>query len=163
MKKTLDFILDGADVKRFHTVTTITEETVGHHSHSVVMLCLLLDISASKALMMAALFHDLSEHITGDIPSPAKREYGIASQVSDLEENLMREAGIEFPSLNEKDKRTLKLADIASGAIFCAKEVNLGNTKLKKIFDTYMSYARQMVLKGREKILFEVIEELING
>jgi len=67
-----------------------------------------------------------------------------------------------FPSLSDKDKRTLKLADIASGAIFCATEVNLGNTKLKKIFDTYMSYARQMVLKGRERLLFDVIEEMIN-
>jgi 5'-deoxynucleotidase YfbR-like HD superfamily hydrolase len=162
MEKTLQFIIDGSAVKRFHTVTTITQDTVGHHSHNVAMLCLLMDITASKALMMAALFHDLSEHITGDIPSPAKREYGILSQVSDLEESLMREAGVVFPSLSDKDKRTLKLADIASGAIFCATEVNLGNTKLKKIFDTYMSYARQMVLKGRERLLFDVIEEMIN-
>ena len=26
---------------------------------------------------MAAMFHDLSEHKTGDIPSPAKKEYKI--------------------------------------------------------------------------------------
>ena len=43
MKQTLDFILAGSDVKRYHTVTTLVSETVGHHSHGVAMLCLLFN------------------------------------------------------------------------------------------------------------------------
>lgn len=162
MKQTLDFILSGASVKRFHTVNTISQETVGHHSHGVAMLVMLLDPEASKSLITAALFHDLSEHVTGDIPSPAKREYGINSQVSDLEHRLMLEAGIEFPNLSSNNKRILKLADIAHGALFCVEEVKMGNSKMKSIFNTYMSYARQMVLVSREKELFKIIEEMIN-
>ena len=38
MKHTLDFILAGSEVKRYHTVTTLVSETVGHHSHGVGML-----------------------------------------------------------------------------------------------------------------------------
>ena len=68
MKHTLDFILAGSEVKRYHTVTTLVSETVGHHSHGVAMMCLMFDPMASRQLLMAALFHDLAEHQTGDIP-----------------------------------------------------------------------------------------------
>ena len=126
------------------------------------MVTLLLDPQASRSLLMAALFHDLSEHVTGDIPSPAKREYGITSQISDLENKLMFEAGIQFPDLNERDKRTLKLADIAHGALFCVQEMSMGNSQMRAILNTYLSYARQFVLATRESELFNIIEEMAN-
>ncbi len=162
MKKTLNFILSGASVKRFHTVETLHTETVGHHSHGVAMLVLLLDPDASKSLLQAALFHDLSEHITGDIPSPAKRSYGISTQVDDLEERLMYDAGIVFPFLSNSEKRILKLADIAHGALFCIKEMALGNSTMKSIFDTYMSYGRKKILTGKEIEIFNMLEEMSN-
>ena len=77
MKKTLEFLLAGAEVLRYHTVQTLQRETVGHHSHGVACLVLLLDPQASARLLRAALLHDLAEQCTGDIPSAAKREYGI--------------------------------------------------------------------------------------
>ncbi len=160
MKETLEFILDGAAVKRFHTVTVLHEETVGHHSHTVAMMCLLLNPNASRNLLMAAMFHDLSEHKTGDIPSPAKREYKITEQVTNLENDLMVEAGIEFPTLTKEEKRTLKLADIASGMIYCIQEAQMGNNKMLKILKTYLSYTKLFFLQGREEDLFYHIQEL---
>ena len=160
MKTTLDFLLDGAQVRRFHTRATVATETVGHHSHGVATIALLLDPDASRDLIIAALYHDLSEHVTGDIPSPMKREYGISAQISDIEEKLMLQAGITFPTLSEKDQRTLKLADIAHGAIFCCQELELGNLKMRNILDTYLSYAHDKVLVGREQQLFSLIEEM---
>ena len=82
MKESLDFILAGSEVLRYHTVTTLMRETVGHHSHGVACLTLLLNPNAGRELLTAALWHDLAEHQTGDIPSPAKREYGIGEQVA---------------------------------------------------------------------------------
>lgn len=158
MKAQLNFIQSGADVKRYHTVTTIQQETVGHHSHGVAVICLLLDDNASRDLLIAALLHDLAEHQTGDIPSPAKRQYGIGDQVSDLEDRLLAEAGIPMPSLSDHEKRVLKLADIAQGALFCAREIALGNRGLKKVFDRYISYANQYILTTHEQRLFNTIE-----
>lgn len=163
MKTALQFILDGAAVRRFHTKNVILTETVGHHSHGVAMVALLLNPNASRSLLMAALFHDLSEHVTGDIPSPAKREYGINSQVSDLENKLMFEAGIQFPDLTDPDKRILKLADIAHGALFCVQEMNMGNSQMASILNTYLSYARQFILTGAESELFNIIEDMTNA
>lgn len=160
MRQTLDFLLAGAEVNRFHTYTTLQNETVGHHSHGVACLVLMMDPSASKAVLIAALFHDLSEHRTGDIPSPAKREYGIGEQVEKLELRLMLEAGVIFPELSPKDARTLKLADIAHGALFCLREMSLGNRRMRAVYDTYISYADKFRPVGLEKDLFNLIEEM---
>ena len=159
MKETLDFIIAGAEVKRYHTVTTLISETVGHHSHGVAMLCLLFKPDAERDLLFAALCHDLAEHQTGDIPSPAKREFGIGGRVDELEERLMSYVGIHMPHLSTEDKRILKLADIAQGAMFCARELSLGNKRIRAIFDRYISYAEEMSLDGRERQIFNLIKE----
>ena len=162
MRTTLDFIIAGSEVKRYHTVTTLITETVGHHSHGVAMLAALINPAASRELLLAALMHDLAEHQVGDIPSPAKREYGIGDQVSELEDRLMRAAGLIIPVLRSSDERTLKLADIAQGALFCARELSLGNARMRKVFDRYLGYAEGMMLVGRERELFNVIREIAN-
>jgi 5'-deoxynucleotidase YfbR-like HD superfamily hydrolase len=158
MKQTLDFIINGADVKRYHTVKTHTQETVGHHSHGVATLCLLFDPNPSTSLLKAALLHDLTEQFTGDIPSPAKRELGIANDIGVLEKRLMQNAGISMPTLSNHERRTLKLADIAHGALFCLKEMSMGNVDIRKVYDRYISYAEELNLEGREKEIFNLIK-----
>ena len=157
MKDRLKFIIAGSEVERYHTVRTLTTETVGHHSHGVAMFCVLLrGCQAPKELLLAALVHDLAEHQLGDIPSPAKREYGIGEQVNALEEKLLHNAGLSF-TLHPDDARTLKLADIAQGAVFCVREMELGNSGMKDVYDRYRSYAEAFLLLGRERELFDLI------
>ena len=160
MKKQIEFYQAGSEVVRYHTVHTLQRETVGHHSHGVAVLCIILDPYCSVAVLRSALFHDLSEHVTGDIPSPAKRAYGIGAQVSDLEHKLLDEAELAMPWLAGYEHRTLKLADIAQGALFCAREISLGNSKMRTVFDRYMSYAEDLELVGRERELFNIIQEM---
>jgi len=160
VKDRINFIISGSEVTRYHTVRTLTEETVGHHSHMVAMLCILLTEEGfpSSELLMGALVHDLAEHQTGDIPSPAKREYGIGEQVSELEERLLRSACLDV-ELSKKEARTLKMADLAQGALFCVRELQLGNRLASVVYDRYMSYAESLVLSGRELELFNTIRK----
>ena len=81
MKNTLEFIATGAEVTRYHTVFTINKETVGHHSHGVAMMVLMIKPDASASLLKAALCHDLSEQVVGDIPSPAKRRFDLGKRL----------------------------------------------------------------------------------
>lgn len=72
----------------------------------------------------------------------------------------MLEAGIEYPELSPEDMRTLKLADIAQGALFCMREMDLGNMRMSKVLKRYMEYAAEMKPVGREQELFDAIDEL---
>lgn len=161
MKTTLDFITLGAEVRRYHTLTTLREETVGHHSHGVALLCVLLtDGLASAELLMAALLHDLAEQTLGDIPSPAKRQLGFGRDLARLEDRLISESTGLTPLLDDGERRTLKLADIAQGALFCAREMELGNARMRVVFDRYMLYAEEHNPVNRERELFDVIKEI---
>lgn len=165
MQRTLEFILSGSEVKRYHTVTTLTTETVGHHSHGVAMLCLMLRPNSSKELLRAALCHDLAEHVTGDIPSPAKRLYGIGEQVSELEQTLLAEVGLATFELTTDEQRLLKLADIAQGALYCLREVERGNRPMLKICARYLEYYDTLGLKtsleaSLRGVIFTKYEEL---
>lgn len=163
MKDKLKFICDGANTRRYHTVPTLLTETVGHHSHGVAMIAHLLmsNRTYNPQVIHAALLHDLAEHQVGDVPSPSKREFGIADQINELEDRLMRAAGLPVPKLFAEDERVLKLADLAQGALFCAQEMEMGNGKMRLVFDRYVSYAEQMILVGVEKELFQAIKEMV--
>lgn len=161
MKNTLEFIMNGAAVTRYHTCDLIKPETVGHHSHGVAMLCLVIDPVASRQLLASALIHDLAEQKTGDIPSPVKRELGISKTVSSMEENILSEAGIVSPLLNLHEMAVLKLADVAHGALKCAREINLGNESMRPVFDNYISYSKELLVNDRSEQLIEAIKEMV--
>lgn len=160
MKETLEFIAAGTEVTRYHTVFTFAKETVGHHSHGVAMMVLMIKPDASASLLKAALYHDLAEQVVGDIPSPAKRRFDLGKRLDELEHAVIEEAGIQQPELDDEEVRILKLADIAQGALFCAREMQLGNTRLAPVYARYISYAVQIGLEGRESALFNAITEI---
>lgn len=160
MKKKLKFIMDGGEVTRYHTVRTIQEETVGHHSFGVAMYCYLL-CQPSANLLIAALTHDLAEHMTGDSPAPAKKELGIGDMVNALEDRLLKEVGLNI-ELTEKEKRTLKFADIFQGMAFCVRELQMGNKNMDTIFWRYATYAKERYPEGDELYLYNTIMEIYN-
>ncbi len=161
MRNKVEFMMAGADVMRYHTVRTIQAETVGHHSHGVAMFCFWIAGVPSRELLLAAMFHDLAEHQLGDIPSPAKKKYGIGEQVNELERQLLESMDMGV-CLADSEKRTLKLADIFQGMVFCLKEIRLGNKQQSVIFDRYASYAEDMILVGNERYIYNVIQEMYN-
>ena len=156
MRNRIEFFLDGAETERYHTIRTLQRETVGQHSHGVAMFVVLMQGSAMA--LRAALFHDLAEHILGDIPSPAKKKYGIGEQVNELEEVLLGGVGMNF-KLSPDDARRLKLADIFQGMTFCIREIELGNKAMLTILQRYKAYAEGMLLVGVEKQIFDDLRE----
>lgn len=135
-------LFDGSAVRRFHTIQTVAENTVGQHSHGVAMFCMLLeDGKPSAGLLMKALTHDLAEQYTGDVPSPAKRALGIRQEFGMVEEELL--ATVDFSiDVTPHEEVVLKLADCADGMLFCAKERMLGNRSkmIKAAYNNYRSY-----------------------
>lgn len=154
----LRFIRQGAETRRFHTVRTVHDETVAHHSHGVAMMCYLLtENRPSAALLMAALTHDLPEHVTGDIPSPTKRLLAL-QEFRDLEHRLTLSHGLES-HLTPAEEVILSLADALDGAVTCCRERALGNTLVVVIFERYREYVDKLLLNSATSpVMLEVLD-----
>ena len=168
LEKAMDFIERGGRVQRMHTVPTLQAQNVAAHSFGVAWLCYLLHPTnePSTNLLLAALQHDLAEHVTGDIPAPTKRRLDIRQSVAEMEVGIVRRAGfVDFEvSLDEKDSGILKLADTAELCMHCLREMTLGNRspQLKEMFQNAIAYCRESGEQSNEivNILIEQYKEV---
>ena len=141
LRQQLEFIFNGGAVKRYHTVNTIHTQTDADHSFGVAWLVwMLTEGRASAKLLMAALAHDLAEHVTGDVPSQTKRVADIGAKMAGLEAIHRGAAGVEF-YLTEEEERVLDLADNLEGMMFCVAERRMGNRNAELWYLRFLDYA----------------------
>ena len=143
ISRQLQMLIKGAYTKRFHTVPTIMQETVGHHSMLVAGLLYIL-WPEKQHLLIHAIMHDLPEHVTGDTPSPGKRMFVDRDRLKSAEYTLMVDAGLNLPKLSPEDERYLKIADILAGMITCSQEVLMGNRMVVESMENYASYLKEI-------------------
>lgn len=161
MKKMVEFISNGGDVRRFHTVNTIGTNTVAEHSFGVVWIIWLLTGGQCRPkLLMAGAAHDLAEQVVGDVPSPAKRALGIGQDIDELETKILADHGTAFV-LTPEEARTLKLADCLDGLLFCAKERSQGNRRIDGVADKYAEYIAEMNPCGVERDVFDAVKSIL--
>jgi 5'-deoxynucleotidase len=131
------------------------QENVQEHSHMVAVLahalaCIRRDVFGKPAdpdaCAAAALFHDASEILTGDLPTPVKyfnpsimKDYKEVERLS--KEKLLTYLPDElketyrpliFEDADEDVKAFVKAADRLAAYIKCVEELKAGNTEFKK-------------------------------
>jgi 5'-deoxynucleotidase YfbR-like HD superfamily hydrolase len=149
MKERVKFIVDGSEVKRFHTIRTVGIETVGHHSFLVAMLCRMLSTNCTNTLLLAALTHDLAESVIGDVPAPIKAKTALGK----TEEEILADTGLEYVTLlTTEERRILTLADRLAGLIFCRQEIGVGNTLIRPCLYNYSELIGDMAPFSDEEI-----------
>jgi 5'-deoxynucleotidase YfbR-like HD superfamily hydrolase len=115
----------------------------------VVWLVLLLtDNAASRDLLVAALMHDAPEHHTGDVPAPTKRLGGMKAAFDVLEDEVFERLHMKYPGITDSEARTLKMADVLEGALFCAWELNRGNREIVGCLRNYIAYGESLNPQG---------------
>ncbi len=141
------FIFDGGSSTRYHTLPVHNRQTIADHSFGVAWLCeLITNGEASKNLIMAALAHDLAEHIVGDIPSPAKRALKIGAMYDVIEQEHLKGAGIVYANnLTKEEALTLRFSDMLEGAMFSIQERKLGNLNVAVVFLNFSAYILQLL------------------
>lgn len=133
-------IRKGGDVKRFHTVTMIRENTVAAHSWGVATLIFDVFPNASVELIKAALYHDVAEHVTGDVSAPTKWRYPkLAEALTLVEHETEADLGIDV-WLDQEDKLILKFCDMADLVMTCVQEYRLGNKDALDIVRRGLTY-----------------------
>lgn len=122
----ISLLRDAGAVKRYHTQRTLREQTLATHSFGVMQLILHVDPEASGNLLRAAMFHDLPEYLTGDIPAPIKRN---SPRLAVMLEEIEAGAGILAPrwDLDQRETCLLKWADTMELLLFSLEELAMGN------------------------------------
>lgn len=146
-------VRSGGGVRRYHTHRVICEDTVAAHSWGVAcvldQLYYTAGVTISVRLLQAAMYHDVAEHVFGDIPSPAKRLMD-SEKLRRQEDSYMRERGL-FTELTDFERCVLKIADIIDGMLYCREELARGNTTLLPIAGKYSEYLTEKVV-GMSKL-----------
>jgi len=158
IKDRLNFVIRGGATKRYHTVQTLTQETVAEHSFYVAMFCQLIAFPGAS-LLLAALSHDLAEYKTGDIPSPTKRACAMGDAVEEMEAKLLKEHGFKF-LLNESEQRILMMADRMSGMLRCIIERRLGNAGIEYVYVNFRDYVAELNPNKDELAVYEELKSL---
>ena len=138
----LKVLHEAGTVTRFHTVRSVHQTTVAHHSWGVCLILLRIT-SPSSQLLAAAIYHDLAESVTGDVPATAK---WLSSELTDslgqLEFNFEREHNL-IVDLSDDETTLLKWADMFELIMYADSEIALGNTLFKPIRERGIAYLSQ--------------------
>ena len=157
-------------IRRWSLMKSVSEENIAEHSAQVAQIAHALAVIKNRMfggnvnadrVTSIALYHETSEVLTGDLPTPIKyyneeirRSYkeieGIANKklISMLPEALQEDyrALIEVPA-DSYEHILVKAADKISAYIKCIEELRSGNREfskaeaaLKKEIDAYLQY-----------------------
>lgn len=156
----VDMVQQGGAVRRFHTLPTIGSETVAEHSFGVAMLCVALTNGQPTVhLLKAALFHDLAEQFTGDVPAPTKWKHPFLKTVLEgIEEDFEHNYELKV-KLSPTDHLVFKWADMLQLLLFCKMQRDMGNRLMNPVFARGVEYLGKLEThENGQKILNWIIE-----
>jgi 5'-deoxynucleotidase YfbR-like HD superfamily hydrolase len=146
-------VLEGGEVKRYHTLATIGEQTVGSHSWGVALILNWLKPDISKTAILKALTHDVAEKQTGDMPAPTKwNNKELALELSIVEKGIEQKLGIDY-ELTAEEKEFFKQSDLFELLLYCVNQRSLGNTNVNVVFSNGVEKLVDMQLNAKGKAL----------
>lgn len=126
----------GGRVRRLHTCPTLREQTNADHSWGVAVLLDRL-FGAPRELLVEALYHDVAEAETGDVPATAKwKRPALKAELDGAEVDARRTLGVARGEwLGPRHAEALALCDSLELMLFCFEDRRMGNRELEVVFD----------------------------
>ena len=142
-------------IKRWQLMRSVREENIMEHSQGVAMLAHALAVIRNEVYggsvdvaktVLYAIYHETSEVMTGDLPTPVKYyNKGIHGAYKDLERLASEKIANTLPPQMQnsikpyiladeesEEYKIVKLADRFSAYIKCLEELRSGNTEFSK-------------------------------
>lgn len=172
-------------IKRWGLKRNVIEENVMEHSWQVATIAHVLgvlhnekfggEVDANK-IAVAALYHDVSEIITGDLPSPIKYH---SDSIKNAYQEIEREAEKEIlktlpnelqdtfvPLLlhgkgDAKVGRFVKAADLISAYLKCRLEINAGNKEFEDAIQDIEDRIRKLEMPEVEHFMAVFVDSYL--
>ncbi len=142
-------------IKRWSLMRSVRDENIMEHSQQVSVIAHALALVSNKIygqnldiakVVLLAQYHEVSEVITGDLPTPIKYfNPEIKSAYKDLEKNAAERIlnmlpdelkgeyeGYVLPDTDSDEYKIVKYADRISAYVKCVEEIKAGNSEFKK-------------------------------
>lgn len=147
-----------SNIKRYHIDPIIGEQNVGHHSYRVAQLVrYLTDDTCSRALICAALDHDVPEVVIGDMPFGVKKNLKLKELLDKVGDEYLSSLGL-LMDLTDEEKVVLKTADILEAGLFGAEQMDMGNKQGQVILYRVLNTFKGKHIQGRTAALVMMLE-----
>tara|TARA_R110000796_G_scaffold6514_1_gene23064 strand:+ start:155 stop:667 length:513 start_codon:yes stop_codon:yes gene_type:complete len=158
-------VVRGGTIKRYHTLETIGEQSVGAHSWGVALILQYLKPSVSKVALLKALTHDIAELYTGDIPAPVKWDNPkLVNTLKQIEATYESKLKIDYGhTLKPEELVLFKQADMFELLFFCMRQRKMGNTNMNTVFSNGVEYLANQNLNERGSALLGKLIESYGG
>ena len=144
-------------INRWGLMRNTSYENLKEHSYDVAViaqgLALIGNAKFNKnydvnRITAAAMFHDVNEALTGDLPTPVKYankemekaykkiERDAVNNILKMQDDSIRESYEQYFNPSEEDRLVIKAADKISGFIKCKEEKDRGNKDFDKAYDS---------------------------
>ncbi|MEG1777776.1 MAG: 5'-deoxynucleotidase [Angelakisella sp.] len=119
--------------------------------------------------VLYAMYHDCSEILTGDMPTPVKyRDPQLKAAYKAVEREAQEQLLSRLPEALRSDfapcftpegeyKRLVKAADKLSALIKCIEERKMGNSEFESAYDSTLAALQQMELPEAERFLTDFL------
>ena len=168
-------------INRWGLMNNTRTENISEHSLQTAIIAHALCVIHNKRfggntdperIAVAAMFHDVSEIITGDMPTPVKyynpaiidaykkvEEIAVEKMLSMLPDDLREEYSpiLNFERENKELYRFIKAADKISALIKCTEEQMMGSREFDKAKKTLESYIKNMKMPEADVFLKEFL------
>jgi hypothetical protein len=123
----VEFLRQASYVDRFHCSRLIGGYTSHEHTNNMTNMLLVLHPEPTVRLVKMLQWHDAGEFLSGDIPSPGKRFFGLGEVNNQVEQMVREEFGLEVLDPTEEEVRWLKSLDLVELYLFIQDQVHMGN------------------------------------
>ena len=166
------------NIYRWGLMRNTRKENLSEHSLEVAQIAHALALIGNKRLSKnynpdfistVAMYHDTSEIITGDLPTPIKYyndeikkaykqiEATAEKQLTDMLPEDFKETFSKVYNPDEETAKLVKAADKISALIKCAEELNMGNNEFKIAYESTRKSIEKMELKEADIFLSEFL------
>ena len=165
-------------IKRWSLMRSVREENIMEHTEQVAVIAHALalisnkiynkNVDVSKTVLMAQ-YHEVSEVITGDLPTPIKYfnpeiktaykdlEKGACEKILNMLPSELKGEYEQFvlPNTSCYEYKLVKYADRLSAYLKCVEELKAGNKEFKKAKD---SIEKELKNSGNEEVEYYLKE-----
>ena len=167
------------NIYRWGLMRNTKQENLSEHSLEVAFIAHALAVIKNRRLggnvnpaevAVAAMFHDTTEIITGDMPTPIKYynpeirdvykqiEAVAGDKLLNMLPEDLRDDFKNFYSPDQETKELIKAADKLSALIKCTEELNMGNREFEVAKKSTLKAVKDMNLPEAEIFLEEFME-----